>query len=437
MQTRNDKKPLCRTARAALPVRARRAARRLAIVLLLACVSAFLMACADTSLPERGKILAADGSVLAETVNPQNGRGSRAYPQGALVSPVVGSCYTEGAPDGIEQTCEAQLLAGEDVMLTIDPAIQQAAVEALGKRTGAAVVLDANTGAVLAMASTPAYGPTTTQAEADTLANHATELHIPGSTFKTVTLAAALDSGAFTLDSVLPAPPAISFQDGAVVNYGDMSYPDQTLLDAFAQSVNTVFAQVALQVGEDDMLAMARNLGFGNDLMDDLPLEQSVIHGAGGMSVFMQAWTGAGQALHQEDGTLVGPEMTAVQGALIAAAVANGGTVYAPYLVESVGQDSANPTVLTDRFASPETVDAVAQGMHEVVENGIGKSASVEGLSVAGKTGTAETGTGFDDGWFIGFCEIDGTTYALAVLVEEAESAEASHAAAHIFSSLK
>lgn len=415
----------------------RRLLLRVAYVLLLALLAGVVTGgCSSAGLPERGKILSADGAVLAETENPQNGTGVRAYPLGSSVSPIVGSCYTEGAPEGIEQVYEAQLLSGEDVVLTIDSAIQQAAIEALGESTGAAVVLDADTGAVLAMASAPAYDPASVQAEPDTLANHATELHIPGSTFKTVTLAAALESGLFTLDSVVPAPGAIAFQDGAVVNYNEQSYPDQTLLDAYAQSINTVFAQVALQVGEENLYAMARSLGFESNLMNDVPLEQSVINGERDMSVCMQAWTGVGQALYQEDATLLGPEMTAVQGAVIAGAVANGGTVYAPYLVEEIGQDGAHPTVLVDQFASPDTVEAVARGMHEVVEGGLGKHAAVEGLSVAGKTGTAETGTGFDDGWFIGYCETGEATYALAVLIEEAESAEASVAAAKIFASL-
>ena len=396
-------------------------------------------AVANSAVPTRATITTSDGVVLAETETDgaDAATGVRMYPLGSTASPFVGSCYTADSPEGIEQLYADDLLAGRDVRLTIDSRIQQAATAVLEGLTGSIVVLDPATGAVRAMASAPAYDPSVAKAVDDEeLANRAAELHIPGSTFKTITLAAALDSGAFTLDSMFPAPAEIVFEGGGVSNYDMIQYPNQTLLQAYAKSINTVFAQLTLEVGFDKVVAMADAFGFNRDIMSDFAIRTSTICDVDAMTVRMQAWSGVGQALYQQDGSLQGPVMSPVQGAVIAATVANGGTVVQPYIVESIGGEptkaTTSPQVLAEGIFSPSTAAQLVQAMHAVVTEGTGRNAQVEGIDVGGKTGTAETRYGADDCWFICFAQRDGQSYAIAVLVEGGQSSEAVTAASKV-----
>lgn len=386
----------------------------------------------------RGSIVAADGTALAQTQDAHNGEGARTYPLGAAASPIVGSCYTQGAPEGIEQVYAEPLLAGEDITLTIDARIQQAAYDALGDRIGAAVVMDPQTGAVLAMASTPAYDPSATKAaDKVELADRAIERHIPGSTFKTVTLAAALDLGLAKLDDLFMAPPSLTFAGGFISNYDNMQYDDQTLAQAYAKSINTVFAQLALTVGLEDMAQMARRLGFDQEALSDFPSLTSMICGLDDMKPLMEAWTGVGQALYQNNGELQGPVMTPVQGAAIASAVINGGKAVRPHLVAAIGAD-VQAVAEGEQAMSPETAAQIADCMRLVVTEGTGRSAAVAGVDVGGKTGTAETKSGAEDGWFIGFAQNqgDGLCYTVAVMVEGVEGAAASAVASDIVKAL-
>lgn len=399
------------------------------------CMAAAGCSGTGTTAP-RGTITSADGVVLAES----QADGTRAYPLGSVASPVVGSCYTSDAPEGIEQRYADELLAGNDIQLTIDSCIQTAAVEALADRTGAIVVMDPATGAVLAMASTPAYDPTAAKAaDTEELANRAAELHIPGSTFKTITLAAALESGAFTMESLYPAPAGITFEGGAVENYDMIQYPAQTLLQAYAKSINTVFAQLTLDVGFDKVAAMAQAFGFERDIMPDFAIRPSIICDADVMQTRMQAWSGVGQALYQSDGTLQGPLMSPVQGAVIATAVANGGMAVRPHIVASIGgvpaQTAESPQAPT-QVMTPSTAEQLALGMRAVVSEGTGLSAAVAGVDVGGKTGTAETANGVDDCWFICFAKQGAQRYAVAVLFEGGQSTAAAVAASKVIQAL-
>ena len=155
------------------------------------------------------------------------------------------------------------------------------------------------------------------------------------------------------------------------------------------------------------------------------------------MEPLMVAWTGVGQALYQDNGELQGPVMTPVQGAAIASAVINGGKAVRPHVVAAIGGDAMAP-VEGQQAMSPETASQIADCMRCVVAEGTGKSAAVAGVDVGGKTGTAETGSGADDGWFIGFAEDPdgGPCYALSVMVEGAQGAEASAIASDIVKTL-
>ena len=405
-------------------------------VAVVCCVAlSVLGGCAGNAIDARGSVYSADGVVLAQSNQVTNGKGVRSYPMGKSASALLGSCYTDGAPEGIEQRYEKDLLEGSDVVLTVDSRVQDAAVKALGDHAGAVVVEDPSSGAILAMASTPSYDPGKADASKDELANHATELHIPGSTFKTITLAAAIESQAVKPGDVFPAPASLTFEEGQVSNYGGAGYSDQTVERAFAQSINTVFAQIALKVGTGQIYDMASRFGFGSQLMDDFPLKESAVRQSEQMTSFVQAWLGVGQSLYQPDGSMLGPVMTVVQGAAVASVVANDGVLMRPYVVESIGGLEAEHAKGV-RVVENATAGYLSDCMKQVVTSGTGKSAAVAGADVRGKTGTAETISGLDDGWFIGFVNRGERTYAVSVFVEGAQSAEASSVASEVMASL-
>lgn len=394
----------------------------------------------------RGSITAADGTVLAQSSNVKDGKGVRNYPEGALTSAITSSVYVPGAPEGIEQRFESELSAGQDIQLTIDMNTQKVAAGALEGHTGAAVVLDPETGAVLAMATSPAFDPNEQSGEAaggaDALNNRAAKLYIPGSTFKTVTLAAALENGMTSLNELILAPEAIDFQDGQVVNYSSAysalgGTPELTVCDAYAQSANTVFAQLVMRMDFSAIVEQARAFGFDSDLMGDFPLERSGVANAEDMTALQKAWSGVGQSVYDENKVLHGPQMTVVQGAVIAALVENGGQLPHPYIVVPANDGAASSQEGSALMAmSPETAAQIAEGMRLVVLNGTGAGADVPGVEVAGKTGTAETVDGSSDGWFIGFAKSQGKSYAFAVLVEGDEGAAAARVSSGLIQGL-
>lgn len=396
---------------------------------------------ADMAISGRGSILACDGSSLAETLDGagDGARPERAYSLGEAAEPLVGSCYTHGVFHGVEQEYADDLAQGKSVTLTIDPAIQRAAYQAIEGHTAAAVVLDPDTGAVIAMAQSPSFDPSSSSAsDPQGLEDRATELHIPGSTFKTITLAAALESGA-TLQDYYPGPAEVTFEGGSVVNFNTMQYPAQTLLQAYAKSINTIFAQLTVKVGFDEVYAMAHHFGFDRQLMSDYPLRESLICNADILDLRMQAWTGVGQALYQSDGELHGPVMSPIHGAVLASAIVNGGKLVSPYVVESVDGvplASERPSVLDEGFLSPDTLDALQVAMRAVVKEGTGSNAQVEGIDIGGKTGTAETVSGEDDAWFIGFAQTEEKRYAVCVLLEGEQSTDAARVASGLIRAL-
>ena len=422
-------------------------AKLLCALLLCLAIPALATGCSGTGAPSsqasstrpevspRASITASDGTVLAESKD-HDGVSSREYPLGAAAAPLLGSLYDTGGAVGIEQNMADKLEAGSDVTLTIDPDIQKAAFEALGEKTGTVVVMEPDTGAVLAMASTPSYDPENPPAtgEAHPM-NKACEAHIPGSTFKTVTLAAALESGKFSAKSPVEGPAQVNFNDGTITNYDYEEYPRLTLEDAYANSVNTAFALLTKQSGLDEVAKQAERCGFGKLDVEGLDVEDSELRGTDEMTGREEALSGIGQASFEDDGSLVGPLMTPLEGAFIASAVVNGGAAPAPHVVKAVGGEQAAPADTREMF-SAETARSIRDGMAKVVRDGTGKSASVKGVTVGGKTGTAETPTLKDDGWFIGYAEKGGEAYALSVMVEDASSSQASEVAAHVIEHL-
>ncbi|MDX1468397.1 MAG: penicillin-binding transpeptidase domain-containing protein [Acidimicrobiia bacterium] len=404
---------------------------------------------------ERGLIITSDGLVVARSVESAESKRSftREYPAGEAFAHVVGYTSFIFGDTGIEGAYASSLrsrrdltisdllaaILGQDlrplnVELTIDSVLQQAAVEALGDQRGAIVALDPATGAVLAAVSTPSFDPVDLIGD-DAAANweaylndpgepfrdRATrELYAPGSTFKVVVAATAQDVGlagpGTTFDDprelALPGSDAtISNFDGGPCNDGEST----TLLNAFVRSCNTVFGDLAMQLGAEEIGVTASSLGFNRQIEYPWSVPEArwqteeLVDDAAAL-----AQSGIGER---------DVRATPLHMAMIAAAVANEGVAVSPYLVKRVfdaGGDTTDSTDLNElgRAMSANTAQVLTQMMERVVTSGTGRRAAVPGVRVAGKTGTATGTEGFSNLWFIGFAPVDRPTIALAVFIE-------------------
>ena len=419
---------------------------------------------------ERGSISTYDGVVLAESQQTEDGSYERVYPAGDLASHVVGYYSTQYGTSGIEasenETLKGQQnyaswtdvinaaaginTPGNDVRLTINSTIQQAAQDALEGETGAAVVMDPSTGAVLAMASSPTYSAGDVEAlleqaaasdgsdDAGQLVNRATQgLYAPGSTFKIISLATALQNGIASEDSVYASPGAMEIGNAEVSNFGDESYGDITLQRATALSSNTVFGQLGVQIGAQLLVEGAEAFGFNKDLDFELPVVTSLMPDPDEMTEWETAWASAGEPVGEHESP-AGPQVSVLEMAMVGCAVANNGTIMQPYLVDSVynanGERSyqAQATTYLQAITS-ETASRVKEVLKDVVDYGTGTTAAINGVQVAGKTGTAEHPDG-DDGWFVGMADADSDTpsVVVAIVLEKNESSVASAKAGDI-----
>lgn len=403
---------------------------------------------------ERGAIISSDGVLLAESVR-DGEYYRRVYPQGSLAAHILGYYSTTYGRSGIEASMNQALagqgdfatfsdmidsaagvpVPGNDVRLTIDTRIQAAAEEALQGYSGAIVVIDPRTGAILAEASTPGYDPNTIDTDWASLtatgsgaplvdrANNA--LYPPGSTFKVVTLTAAIASGLATPESTFSGPASITIGGATITNYGGSSYGTITLRKATASSVNTVYAQIAYALGPDVLVNQAEAFGFDSTPPSDIPTVASLMPDPAEMTDWETAWAGVGQPVGEHESP-AGPQTTALQMALVASGIANDGVVMRPYLVSAVTDRASQ--VITETTPRPwrtatnaTTADIVTGMMVSVVQSGSGSHAAIPGVTVAGKTGTAEVGeTSQTHAWFIGFAPAENPRVAIAVVVENA-----------------
>jgi peptidoglycan glycosyltransferase len=325
-------------------------------------------------------------------------------------------------------------LRPHNLQLTVDSQLQEAALEGLDGQAGAVVALDPRTGALLALVTFPSFDPglllgvdaaAQWQQLVDDptrpLADRATrELYPPGSTFKTIVTAAALEQGVANPETTFPDPEefplpgseaTVSNFDGRVCNDGSQV----TLTQAFVRSCNTTFANLAIQVGAAEIGRVANAFGFNNELRFPWTTAESA---------FPTVQLSDDRAALGQSG--IGERdvrATPLQMALVAAGVANGGQVMVPYLVERVfsaeGEDVevTNPAPLGVAM-SAATAEVLTQLMERVVTSGTGRQAAVSGVRVAGKTGTASGPGGQPHAWFIGFAPVEDPTIAVAVLVE-------------------
>jgi peptidoglycan glycosyltransferase len=400
---------------------------------------------------KRGRILAADGGVLAKSFPKPNKEWGRTYPQGPLYAQSVGYWTGEaGNAAGLEVSANKYLTPtqtglnsvfgplggnqtiGNDVYTTLDPKAQQAAEQGLAGRVGSVVALNPRTGAVLAMYSNPTYNPNKPNAPCGQIAcqlNRATQgQYPPGSTFKVVTTTAAINSGKYTPNSTINGDSPKIISGVPRQNDYNQSFGPVTLTKALTDSINTVYAQVAENVGRRTMTDYMKRFGFYARPSLDLP------HGELSPSVVLDS---SGHPLPpgspREDIGRIGIgqgglAVTPLQMAMVASAVANGGKLMTPHLVARVVDQTGRtvntiqPTVESN-VMTPQTASEVTQMMRDVVDEGTGTPAQLgNNIPFAGKTGTASigpTGANETQPWFIGFAPANDPKVAVAVTIEK------------------
>lgn len=411
---------------------------------------------------ERGRILTADGVVIAKSV--PRGKGSertyvRTYPEGALYGHPIGYSFVQYSDSEFEKFHNDTLIGeesefasildeitgatqeGNDIVTSIDSEAQAIALAELEEAGfGSVVAIEPKSGRVRVMASNKPLDPNRVPDEYDKLVANNLEtplldrssqgLYPPGSTFKVVTAAAGLETGAITPETPIDAPGTIEVEGQPLSNDFNQDFFGATLDTALTNSVNTWFAQLGEEVGSDDLFEQMRKFGFGSTPPIDLPDQEVYVSG-----------------VKEPGGTVLGPgdpvdvgrvaigqerlQVTPLQMAMVAAAVANKGKLMKPQIwsrvVDPDGRtvESLDPSEYSQAI-SAQTAEELTTAMEGVVREGTGTNAAISGVDVAGKTGTAETpgndscGGGEDENqaWFIGFAPADDPQIAIAASVE-------------------
>lgn len=402
---------------------------------------------------DRGRIVSADGKVLAAS-RAVRVRGQRiferVYPQGSLAAQTIGYSTPEQGKTGLEASWNRWLAGsygtqpllqrlnlrekrGATVETHLDTRVQEAAQTALGDRAGAVVALEPSTGAVLAMASSPTFDLRDVQTNfaevADRsgapLLNRATQgRYPPGSSFKVVTATAALESGLYSPGSRFDDNGRFVVNGQPIRNFGGAEFGNHTLEQALENSINTTFARIGEALGPRDLGGTMTAYGFGERPPIDLP-ENEVTPSGRYQDGELRPSDEQGEdvariAIGQER-----LEVTPLQMAMVAAGVANDGTVMAPQIGARALDRGGSVVRQLDPVeigqpASPAVAAELTEMMELVVESGTGTATAIDGVRVAGKTGTAETGRPENnEAWFIGFAPADDPQVAVAVVLED------------------
>ncbi len=403
---------------------------------------------------QRGDMLSADGQVLARSVDTGTEyKWQREYPLGKLFADVTGYDSWRYGRTGLEETFNKELLGlgpqltvrglgnrilgaskkGNTLLLSADTGLQRTAAEALGARKGGVVAMNPKTGEVLAMVTSPTYDPNAavplpgrdteaawaalTADPGKPLFDRSTSgLYPPGSSFKVVTAAAALDMGVVTPESTFDCGGKLVVNGYPIYDFGRKSHGHLTFAEALVVSCNITFAQVGAKVGASALVEYAELFGFNQRIPFDLPLAVSKIQPAKTMSPVDLAVASFGQG---------GDLATPLEMALVASTVANDGVMMAPYLVREI-LDYNGKTIETVKpkqhreVIDRTTAETLTVMMVDVVDEGTGTAARIDGVQVAGKTGTAEIEGAEPDAWFICFAPAEDPVIAVAVLVENA-----------------
>jgi penicillin-binding protein A len=406
----------------------------------------------------RGEIRTADGEVLARSVPSTDGtdfKYQREYPLGGLTAQIVGYQSFVVGDVGVERTYNddlagrrldlGKLFSGEEktgnVVLAMRASVQRAAEAALGGQKGSVVVLDVTTGGIVALYSNPTYDPQPlaghdSKAVSDyftllgldpakpNLARAYREIYAPGSTFKVVTSAVGFDTGTTSPTTVYPALSQLDLPltSNTLKNFGGGTCGGNTVFESFVQSCNVTFGAIGLQLGDKFPPGM-EGFGVGGDA-PPLDVSPGAVRNSGLEGVSFQdnaplfAFAGIGQ------GTVATTPLTM---AMVAASVANGGVMLEPHAAMQVVDKSGD--VVREigpkqwkAAMTPATAQVLNQMMQAVVQRGTGTNAQIAGVTVAGKTGTAQNNQGAPHAWFIGFAPAEQPRYAVAVIIENGGS---------------
>lgn len=396
----------------------------------------------------RGELLSHDGQILARTEADEDGSERRVYPYGPLFAHSVG--YSDHGKTGLEALANFYLLSshmnlieqtvneflgvkniGDNVITTLDVDLQQTASDALGGRRGAVIVMEPDTGKILAMISRPEYDPNTLGADWDflisgenteaQLLNRATQgLYPPGSTFKILTILEYIREHPDTWrEYTFDCDGIYECGDYTISCYHGNVHGHQTLEQAFANSCNGAFAALGQELDAGAMHDLAEQLLFNQEL----PLSLAYSKGSFTMNTGADTWEILQTSIGQGN-----TQITPMHNAMITAAIANGGILMKPYLLERV-ESAAGEEVkrfLPESAGSLMTADeaeALSGLMRLVVTEGTGSAVRTDAYSVAGKTGSAEFETGREThAWFTGFAPAENPRLAVTVVVEEAGS---------------
>lgn len=396
----------------------------------------------------RGKILDCNGEVLAQTVTDEDGTETREYPYDDLYAHVVG--YSVKGKYGIESIQNFNLLTsnaffleklakefkgekniGDNVVTTLDTKLQQAAYNALGNNKGAVVVMEASTGKILAMVSKPTFDANTVAENWEALNNDPDSSlfnratmgqYTPGSTFKIVTTLEYLREHPDADDAYTHYCEGSIEVDGTTIHcYGQTAHGQEDLADSVANSCNTSFSNIGLQLDKDKWKTTTEDLLFDKKLPCDLSYRESSFRLTGDSDSAETMMTAIGQGK-----TVVTPYHMA----MITAAIANGGTLMKPYLVDQITNYTGTtvkkymPEKYADLMTSAEAAQ-LTEYMTDVVNYGTGTALSGESYTVAGKTGTAEVSVDKQTvhSWFVGFSNVDNPDIVVSAVVENADTA--------------
>ncbi|MGY0538699.1 peptidoglycan D,D-transpeptidase FtsI family protein [Nocardioides sp. YJ-D4] len=411
---------------------------------------------------QRGDILVGKKAIATSKPSDDTFEWQRTYPGGKKYAPITGFMSFSYGQTGIERSQDSVLSgkdnklftnrlvdlvtnsepAGGNVELTIDPKVQDAAYEgltALGEDVqAAAVAIEPSTGKILAMASTPTYNPDRvatndidaaqksynqlSKDENEPLLNRSIQTALPpGSTFKLVTAAAAIENLGMDGDSMVYGGASLDLPgtttDLPNLNGTSCGGEQITLTHALEVSCNTAFGSLGMELSDEEMQEQAEGFGFGQDYLDDIgPLAKSQYPPNDGKAEQARAAIGQQSVI-----------ATPLQMAMVSAGIANGGEVMKPYLVDRVTSssldviDQGNPTPIDNQPAvSQDTAEILTQMMVSTVDNGTAEAAAIDGVSVAGKTGTAQTTPDKPPyAWFTSFAPAENPSIAVAVMVQK------------------
>ncbi|OKH99958.1 penicillin-binding protein [Streptomyces sp. CB02923] len=411
----------------------------------------------------RGNIIVDGKAITGSTTNDSGDfKYKRTYKDGPMWSPVTGyasqafgsnqleklnDSILSGTDDKLFFSRTVDMFTGEkqkggDVVTTLNAKAQKAAFEGLGKNKGAVAAINPETGAILALASTPSYDPSTfagmsdKDAEAynallkkanpdEPMLNRALrQTYPPGSTFKVVTAAAALEHGLYTdINAKTDSPLPYYLPDTAhqpLKNEGNIPCENASLKEALRWSCNTVFGKVSADLGNKTMKAEAEKFGFNNPEVDTPVRAAESVYPTDNRP--QNAMAGIGQASNRA---------TPLQMAMVTSAIANGGKLMKPYMVDQLVAPNLNvvqqhtPEAMSQPL-KPENAQKLQEMMEGVVQNGTGTNAQISGVTVGGKTGTAQHGEDNKDNpyaWFISYAKTaKGTPVAVAVVIESSDT---------------